>query len=133
MNSEINKSEEIDPSTAMKIFKTTLLAAILVLSCTTLMAQGLTKELDNRQPTILVAALSKWIPLASTGNAEAQFNVGLMYKDGDGVPQDHAKAAEWYRKAAEQGYAEAQYYLGISYYYGEGVHQDDTEAAKWYR
>ena len=72
MNSEINESEEIDPSTAMKIFKTTLLATILVLSCTTLMAQGLTKELDNRQPTILVAALSKWIPLASTGNAEAQ-------------------------------------------------------------
>jgi TPR repeat protein len=126
MNSEINESEEFDPSTAMKIFKTTLLAAILVLSCTTLMAQGLTKELDNRQPTILVAALSKWIPLASTGNAEAQFNVGLMYKDGDGVPQDYAKTAEWYRKAAEQGYPNAQYNLGVLYQLGEWISHDFT-------
>ncbi len=126
MNSEINESEEFDPSTAMKIFKTTLLAAILVLSCTTLMAQGLTKELDNRQPTILVAALSKWIPLASTGNAEAQFNVGLMYKDGDGVPQDYAKTAECYRKAAEQGYPNAQYNLGVLYQLGEGISHDFT-------
>jgi hypothetical protein len=64
---------------------------------------------------------------------EAQFNLGLMYDKGQGVPQDYAEAAKWYRKAAEQGNAEAQYNLGMMYYAGQGVPQDHAVAAKWYR
>ena len=52
---------------------------------------------------------------------------------GDGVPQDHAEAARWFRGAAEQGYAEAQLNLGLMHYHGEGVPQDYAEAALWYR
>jgi TPR repeat protein len=43
---------------------------------------------------------------------QAQFNRGNEYWYGNGVPQDYAQAANWFRKSAEQGYAEAQYHLG---------------------
>ena len=54
-----------------------------------------------------------------------------MYYHGDGVPQDHAKAALWYRRAAEQGYALAQSYLGGMYFRGDGVPQDYALAFAW--
>src|SRR3989337_314459 len=72
-------------------------------------------------------------PLAEQGLPEAQFNLGLMYDKGQGVPKDYAEAVKWYRKAAEQGFAEGQYNLGKIYYTGQGVLQDYAEAAKWYR
>jgi hypothetical protein len=56
-----------------------------------------------------------------------------MYANGEGVPQDYAEAAKWYRKAADQGYDVAQYNLGIMYDEGRGVPQDYAEAVKWYR
>ena len=40
---------------------------------------------------------------AEKGNAPAQFNLGLMYDNGRGVPKDEAEAVKWYRKAADQG------------------------------
>jgi TPR repeat protein len=75
----------------------------------------------------------KWLTKAAEqGNAEAQFNLGVMYAKGEGVPQDDKEAAKWYTKAAEQGDAEAQYNLGRRMYYeGKGVTQDYKEAAKW--
>lgn len=45
---------------------------------------------------------------ANQGNAEAQFNLGVMHRNGDGVVQDNKEAVKWYRKAAEQGYDLAQ-------------------------
>ena len=72
-------------------------------------------------------------PLAEQDNAIAQYNLGQMYREGQGVPQDSAEAAKWYRKAADQGHAGAQGNLGSFYYRGQGVPQDFTEAAKWYR
>ena len=42
---------------------------------------------------------------AEQGNAAAQYNLGVMYDNGEGVPQDYAEAAKWYRLAAEQGEA----------------------------
>jgi FOG: TPR repeat, SEL1 subfamily len=69
---------------------------------------------------------------AKQGDADAQNNLGLMYIKGNGVPQDYAEAAKWFRKAAEQGFARAQYNLGIIYQTGNGVPQDYAEAIKWY-
>ena len=71
--------------------------------------------------------------LAEQGDASSQVSLGRMYRDGDGVPQDHAKAAHWYRKAAEQGHTGGQVALGRMYYDGEGVPQDDAKAAHWCR
>jgi TPR repeat protein len=78
-------------------------------------------------------ALREWTPLAEQGDALAQVILGLMYNNGEGVPQDHAEALRWYRLAAAQGYAEAQVDLGLMHDLGRGVPQDDAEALRWYR
>lgn len=70
---------------------------------------------------------------AEQGDASAQFNLGLMYDYGQGVPRDYAEAVKWYRRAADQGNARAQYNLGTMYDNGQGVPQDYVEAVKWYR
>ena len=73
-----------------------------------------------------------WYRLAAAqGFATAQYNLGLMCANGEGVPQDYAEAVTWYRLAAEQGYAEAQSNLGLMYANGEGVPQDDITAQMW--
>jgi TPR repeat protein len=79
------------------------------------------------------AAMRLIRPLAEQGNVEAQFNLGVMYAQGKGVPQDYAQAAAWYRKAADQSDVRAQNNLGLMYDKGQGVPQDYAEAAAWYR
>eukprot|EP00729_Bicosta_minor_P017328 gene17328-biopygen7474 len=61
----------------------------------------------------------------------AQYNLGHMYRNGEGVEQDHVEAAKWYRMSAEAGHATPQYNLGSVYYNGKGVEQNFAEAAKW--
>ena len=78
-------------------------------------------------------ALREWTPLAKQGDAPAQYNLGLMYQKGLGVPQDYKTAVKWYRLSADQGYADAQNNLGVMYRDGKGVPQDDKTAVKWYR
>ena len=58
-------------------------------------------------------ALRLWQPLAEQGHADAQLNLGLMYAEGEGVPQDYVEAAKWYRRAAEQGHTEDQFSVGL--------------------
>jgi len=86
------------------------------------------------------AALKEFKSLAAAGNAEAQFDVGLMYDNGDGMPQDYQsiisrvdQAMTWYRKSAEQGFAPAQTNLGIMLETGGRVERNYIEAASWYR
>ena len=52
---------------------------------------------------------------------------------GQGVAQDYAAAADWYRKSADQGYVLGQYSLGVLYFKGQGVPHDPATAAKWLR
>ena len=77
--------------------------------------------------------LREWRPLGEQGNAVAQFFLGFMYGDGQGVPHDYAEAVKWYRRAAEQDHADAQNNLGFMYDRGRGVSQDYVEAVKWFR
>ena len=70
---------------------------------------------------------------AEQGDVEAQYNLGVMYGMGRGVPLDDAEAVRWYRLAAEQGEARAQFNLGASYDFGRGVIEDADEAVRWYR
>ncbi|MGZ8184486.1 MAG: J domain-containing protein [Methylobacter sp.] len=78
-------------------------------------------------------AFSLYRQLAEQGYAKAQFNLGLMYDQGQYVTQDYAEAVSWYNKAAEQGNANAQYNLALKFQAGQGVVQDHTKAAYWYR
>ena len=79
------------------------------------------------------AALRLWRPLAEQGDADAQYNLGVMYDNGRGVQQDDGEAVKWFRKAAEKGFAKAQCNLGSMYEEGKGVPQDYAEALTWYR
>lgn len=56
-------------------------------------------------------AMRHWRPAAEKGDADAQYNLGQVYKLGRGVPVDLAEAEKWYRLAALQGHdlAEANY------------------------
>jgi len=76
-------------------------------------------------------ALKEWRPLAEKGNAKAQVSLGIMYSQGQGVPQDYVEAVKWVRLAAEQGSAGAQYNLGRMYFEGLGVPQDWILALMW--
>ena len=58
---------------------------------------------------------------AEQGYSIALDKLGVMYANGQGVPQDYQEAVKWFRKAAEQGYASAQYNLGLSYANGKVV------------
>jgi hypothetical protein len=64
--------------------------------------------------------------------AHAQRDLGFMYSHGFGIPQDKAKAVQWYRLAAEQGDAHAQYRLAGHYRLGKGVLQDYVRAHMWF-
>ena len=72
------------------------------------------------------------IEKAQRGDAQAQNNLGLMYDEGEGVPQDNGEAVKWYRKAAQQGNAKAQFNLALMYDEGRGVPQDYVAAYKWF-
>ena len=47
-------------------------------------------------------ALRLWHPLAEQGNSTAQYNLGAMYSQGQGVPQDYNEAAKWFRLTSIQ-------------------------------
>ena len=80
-----------------------------------------------------VRALEQWTHAGDAGDSRAQYNLGLMYRRGLGVPVDENKAASWFKKAADHGDAEAQHNLARLYEHGTGVGRDIVEAARLYR
>ena len=76
---------------------------------------------------------------AEEGDADAQADLGFMYRQGLGVRQDDAEAVRWYRLAADQGHAEAMDILGYLYSApdvfagGERVPHDYVDAVRWLR
>lgn len=84
-------------------------------------------------PSNISAADVQWLRTqAAQGNAMAQFELGLRYNLGNGVPKDYATARQWYEKAAAQGNVHAQSFLGFLYYDGNGVPQDYVRAYMWH-
>lgn len=72
-------------------------------------------------------------PLASAGDGNAQFMLGVMFENGLGTSKDDRAAAAWYKKASAAGVASAQYNLGVFYQLGKGVPQDPSLALKFHR
>jgi TPR repeat protein len=70
---------------------------------------------------------------ADQGMTRAQYDLGVLYERGRGVPVDLTQAANWYLKAAEGKYPLAEYNLAVCYTKGQGIRQDVSEAALWYR
>ena len=109
-----------------------LTLAVLLGSAGMSVSQDFQKGVDAYDTGDYSLALDEFTPLAEQGDAAAQYNLGEMYRRGDGVPQDFATAMKWYTLAAEQGNASAQYTLGLMYYNGDGVLQDYVYAQMWW-
>ncbi len=73
------------------------------------------------------------IALADKGDAQAQYELGLMYELGMGVNKDLDQAFAWYQKSANQAYAKAQYNLGIFYALAKSVDKDIEQSKHWIR
>jgi len=79
-------------------------------------------------------AIDTLLPLAESGNSEAQDYVGRIYAvGGNGIEQDLDDAISWFRKAAEQNQPQAQTNLGRMYKHGFSVEKDYSEAFIWFR
>ncbi len=78
-----------------------------------------------------VRSLTELRDLADHGDPEAQWQMGVRYHNGEGVPQDDAQAMLWFQLAGEQGNVAAQSALGAYYWAGRGVQVDLSKAYIW--
>jgi TPR repeat protein len=79
------------------------LAAMLALSVTA-SAGSLEDGLVAYARGNYAVALKLWLPHADQGHAEAQNNLGVIYANGRGVPQDYVSAHMWFSLAADHGF-----------------------------
>ena len=90
-----------------------------------------TRSTRARPPNAQAKSLADLRKLADRGDADAQWQIGVRYHNGDGVPHDDAQAMQWFHRAAEQGHVTAQATLGAYYWAGRGVPQDLSQAYFW--
>ena len=75
-----------------------LVSAFFLFAC----AQETPSPPVNPQETTEKVVITQLMKRAEQGNALAQYNLGLMYEDGKGVPRDYVQAHMWYNLAASQ-------------------------------
>lgn len=66
---------------------------------------------------------------AEAGHPAAQYNVAMMYANGEAVNVDYQQSVYWFTKSAGQQFAPAQYRLGELYWFGMGGLPADPRAA----
>ncbi len=112
------------------------IAATLVVSAGVASAGDFDAGVKAYQRGNYAAALREFRALAEQGIPEAQFNLGRMYHQGEGLAVNFRRAHFWFLQAAkpamDQGIPEAQLALGIMYYQGQGTAQDYAAAASWF-
>jgi TPR repeat protein len=108
-----------------------LVLALALLSVPSL-AADFQAGLDAYNRGDFAAAMKEWQALAEQGEANSQYNMGLLYARGQGVSQDYKQALARYEKAAAQGVPAAEYNLGVMYANGQGVAANPEEAKKWF-
>jgi len=109
------------------------LAVLVSLIAAQAVAQDFYKGMEAYRQADYGAAVREWEPLAVRGDKIAQYNMGVLYDSGLGVPVDKARALLWYRKSAEQGFAQALNNLGRMFYLGDEVPPDYLRAASYFR
>lgn len=78
-------------------------------------------------------ALRSWLPIAEKDNADAQYNLGILYQRGLGVEKNPKTAFIWYKRASANGHTDAMYNLGIMYNKGRVVYRSPKDAIKWWK
>lgn len=97
----------------MRPFRTAAFLALPLLALAVPAQADVKDGVDAWQAGDYQKAVAEWRPLAVSGDADAQFNLGQAYKLGRGVPADLAQAESWYRRAAKQGHLQAEDNLGL--------------------
>ena len=70
---------------------------------------------------------------AELGSVDAQYELALLYKNGDGIIKDAKACHKWLLSAAQNGHVEAQFLVAEQYYYGNPIQMDKKAAAVWYQ
>ena len=68
---------------------------------------------------------------AVAGDSQAMYELGILYREGNGVPKDKLTSFKWLWNAAQKGHPDAQYSVGYYYVRGEAVDQSSTVGAEW--
>jgi tetratricopeptide (TPR) repeat protein len=97
-----------------------------------MLESGFRKGVEALERGHFAEAYCYWRPVAENGHAEAQYHLGWLYANGNGMPVDIETAISWWEKAANQGHAEAEFALGLAYTTGEDVGRDMDKAVSWY-
>ncbi len=77
-------------------------------------------------------ALRLWLPIAEKDNADAQYNLGILYMKGLGVEKNLKAAFIWYKRASANGHTDAMYNLGTMYNKGKVIYRSPKDANKWW-
>jgi len=121
---------------AMKRIHAVLVGVLLVFSVGMIPATvygqetGSARDTRAQRPSEL---FWKAIEEARWGDIEAQYTIGWMYLNGEGIGQDNEQAAIWFERAAENGHPYAMFRIADMYQNGLGVEQDKAMAAQWFR
>ena len=70
---------------------------------------------------------------AKENNPDAEYNLGIMHMNGQGVSKSDSEAVYWFRRAAAAGHTLAQYNLAVTLSSEEKFSGNDAEAVRWYR
>lgn len=89
-------------------------------------------EAEEKKMRDLIARAKVSKVRAVEGDFLEQYNLGVMYSNGIGVPLDYSEAFKWYQRSAKQWHPEAQYALGSVYYLGQGAAKNKIEAYAWW-
>lgn len=90
-----------------------LAAALMMSVAAPIGAQSVTTGIEAWQRSDYTKAVAIWMPLATKGDPDAQFNLGQAYRLGKGVPMDVGAATTWFERAAGQGHVDAETTLGL--------------------
>lgn len=94
---------------------------------------GLEEGRDFMEANDFSAAMQEFLPLARSGNADAEELIGVMYALGLGVERDDERAFEWYLRSSLKGHPGAQSGIGWYYEMGRGMPAPDlVRAYTWY-
>ena len=91
--------------------------------CSVLGDDDFNDALDAYKRQDYKTAYRLWLPLAEQGYAPAQFNLGVMYERGRGVPQDYKEAVKWYHLSKEKGLR--------NFWYVTGEKKGETHYKNW--
>ena len=105
----------------------------LLLTTPSFAGPALERARDLMEASRFVEARKALMPLAKSGNADAEELIGVMHAMGLGVPKDDRRAFDWYLRSSLKGHPGAQSGLGWYYEVGRGLPAPDlVRAYLWY-